>query len=158
MTFYHEFFHHKIEAMASRIEITLRKRFYIDGFSKYYNKNSIHGNKCYEETLANLYSYIETLSCLQPYYQKRDLHKIMVMWMKSQPKSYRNALKFIRIKKDDNSIKINILRNKYSELIFNYFNKWEGLQVNKKSFDIWNVFTYSHSPFTWKETNINYLF
>jgi hypothetical protein len=158
MTFYHEFFHHKIEAMATRIEVSLRRRFYIDGFSKHYSNNSSSGDKCYEETLANLYSYIETLDSLSPYFQKSKLHKIMFKWMKSQPRSYKNALRFVRVNKDDNTKQIKKLSNKFSELICNRFNKWEGLPVVRKPHDNWNVFTYSHSPFTWKETNINYLF
>jgi hypothetical protein len=158
MTFHHEFYHHKIETIATRIEINLRKRIYVDGFSRYYTNNTNSGNKCYEETLANLYSYIETLECLRPYFKKSKLHKIMFHWMKSQPKSYRNAIRFISKNKDSNARELNLLRNKFSELITNRFYKWENLTVMKKHPAIWDVFTYSHSPFSWKETNINYLF
>ncbi len=54
----HEFYHYRIESLATRIEVTHRRPVYIDGFERHYrNTLNYSPTECLEEALANGYAY-----------------------------------------------------------------------------------------------------
>ncbi|MDA7886613.1 hypothetical protein N9B10_06985 [Pirellulales bacterium] len=58
--YYHESYHHKVECFATRLELSHRQPFYINGFEQYYRKG-LGTDHCLEEALANARALKQTL-------------------------------------------------------------------------------------------------
>lgn len=130
--YFHEFYHHRIESFVTRLEITHRKKIYIDGLLNY--KIKFKGTeKYYEETLANTYAYMKTIKQLKKESEKkRGIKKALKVFIKNQPVPYCNAIKLINNKNLDKQFEI--LQNRYLEIIHQY--SLTGIpSINE---DIWN--------------------
>lgn len=58
-TYFHEFYHHKIESLALKFELTTRQPHYTNGFHCLYCK-TFETDRCLEEAFAHTYAYFET--------------------------------------------------------------------------------------------------
>ena len=65
-TFFHEFYHHKVESLALKFELTTRLPYYTTGFHCLYC-NTFNTDRCLEEAFAHTYAYFETCKNLYPY-------------------------------------------------------------------------------------------
>ena len=96
--YHHEYYHHRIESFATRLEMTHRKPIFIDGIkrNKEKYKNSIDH---IEETLANTYAY---LKIKDEYKRKKGKNEILLglrSFMERQPIEYRESLNYLSTKK-----------------------------------------------------------
>lgn len=145
-TYFHEFYHHKIEAFATRVECVTQQSIYIDGFSKWYNINK-NRSKCYEETLANYYAFNQTVKALQYFYPLDTIRVALIKWFSGQPKPYKNAIHYLFSSSAFN------LEKQFLELIVSQV----CLKHKKKNSVIWEPFTMALYPFINKRSDVIYL-
>jgi hypothetical protein len=99
-TFFHEFYHHKIESLAVKFELITRQPYYTNGFHCLYC-NTFNTERCLEEAFAHSYAYFETCENLYPYLfqmgvtakQLRYILKKLIL--KKSPPGYNLAEKII---------------------------------------------------------------
>ena len=151
MTQFHEIYHHKIEAIASRIEVATRKPIYRNGFSRWYIQTR-NLPDCYEETFANCYTYFKTKKELKRFLNPNALHNIMIFWFRRQPPPYRRALNLIRLGEDE-------YRNKESlffEIILKKLNPGDTNFGNGNS-NVWSLFSHGTQPYINVNSNVYYI-
>lgn len=154
--FYHEMYHHKVEAFATKIELLFRDNFYSKGFHCFYC-NTYNTDYCFEEAFANVHSYNKTLEYFNNVngFDKKSLSNILrEIVFRNQPPGYRLAFE-ITEKKQPEIIK---LENYFFETVwqyaytFNYSSILPGIIV-----DQWNLFTYNTDPLVNTINDITYL-
>ena len=151
MTQYHEIYHHKIEAIASRIEVISRMPIYLGGFSAWYNRTRNQA-MCYEETFANVYAYRKTKNALKAFLPLTALHNLMVHWFNQQPTPYRNALRLINKSGDLQRNR----ENQFFEIILNKFFPADP-RYGKMNANVWNLFTHGTHPYINTNSNVYYI-
>ena len=145
-TYFHEFYHHKIEAFATRIECVTQQSIYNDGFSKWY-KATKNKSKCYEETLANYYAFNQTLDVLKYFYPLDTIRFSLINWFSCQPKPYKNAINYLFSPLGGH------LERQFLELIVSRM----CLKHKKKNSVIWEPFTMGLYPFINKRSDVVYI-
>jgi len=151
MTQFHEIYHHKIEAFASRLEVITRLPIYTQGFSAWYQLTRRRFN-CFEETFANCYSYYKTKNALHRFLPATALHNIMVFWFNQQPTPYRNALKLI----NRSEVFTRNSENRFSELILQQFFPVDprfGLSHSR----VWSMFKHGKQPYITTSSDVYYI-
>jgi hypothetical protein len=151
MTQFHEIYHHKIEAFASRLEVVTRLPIYTQGFSAWYQLTRRRVN-CFEETFANCYSYYKTRAALQRFLPSTALHNIMVFWFNQQPPPYRNALKLINRAEEFTCNS----ENRFSELILQHFFPVDprfGISHSR----VWSMFKHGKQPYITTNSDVYYI-
>jgi len=151
MTQFHEIYHHKIEAFASRLEVITRLPIYTQGFSTWYQLTRRRVN-CFEETFANYYAYYKTKNALQRFLPASALHNIMLFWFNQQPTPYRNALKLINQSED----LMRSRENQFCELIVQRFFPVDprfGLSHSR----VWSMFTHGKQPYITTNSDVYYI-
>lgn len=99
-TFFHEFYHHKIESLAYKFEIITRQPHYTSGFHCLYC-NTFMTNRCLEEAFAHTFAYFETYENLYPYLSRMGLDGKQLRYIlkdliiKNSPPGYNLAEKII---------------------------------------------------------------
>lgn len=151
MTQFHEIYHHKIEAIASRIEVISRMPIYKNGFTTWYQRTRNRAN-CFEETFANCYAYQKTKATLSPFLPSVALHNIMVFWFNMQPLPYRNALKIIKKPFEIQRI----LENQFFEIILSKFFAGDS-RFGKSNSKVWSLFTHGTQPYITVNSNVYYI-
>ena len=149
MTQYHEIYHHKIEAMSSRIEVITREPIYNSGFSHWY-KSTKNKFNCYEETFANCYCYFKTKNELRKYLNHKALHNIMVHWFNQQPLPYKQAIYLIN--KDESVYREK--ENKFFEIILKKFYPGNAKYGNS---NVWSLFSHGTQPYINVNSNVYYI-
>ena len=151
MTQFHEIYHHKIEAIASRIEVVSRLPVYKSGFSNWYNRTRLTAN-CYEETFANCYTYQKTMNALQKILPAALVHNIIVFWFKQQPTPYRNALRLINRPAEF----IRNWENEFFEVILSKFFAGNSRFGTGRS-RVWNLFKHGLQPYITRRSDVYYI-
>jgi len=151
MTQFHEIYHHKVESIASRIEVVSRKPIYLGGFSNWY-KRTRGLALCYEETFANCYAYQKTMQVLKPFLPVTALHNMMVFWFNAQPTPYRNALQLIQNKTNLWRFK----ENQFFEIILNKFFPGDP-RYGKQHSKVWSMFTHGSHPYINTNSNVYFI-
>lgn len=151
ITQFHEIYHHKIEAFASRLEVITRLPIYVHGFSSWYQRTRNTAN-CFEETFANYYAYCKTKIALQKFVPADALHNIMVYWFSQQPLPYRNALRLIN--QSDEMVRNS--ENQFCEIILKQFFPNDA-RYGKQSSRVWSMFTHGKQPYITTKSPVYYL-
>nr|MCU0825121.1 type II toxin-antitoxin system HicA family toxin [Leptospira sp.] len=96
---YHEMYHHKVESVATKWEILIRKKLYVDPFLKAYSKDK---ETCLEETLANAYAYRQCDSIIEDKKKgkgfrkyRKELFSILESYIDLQGKPYSLAKSYL---------------------------------------------------------------
>jgi hypothetical protein len=146
-TYFHEIYHHKFEAMATKIELINRKPFYKDGFNYYYC-NTFRSDFCLEEAFANVHGLEKSIDFLKENagfsYAPKDLKKLIrKSLLEFASPGYRKAFEIT----DLPLIERKLTENKFIELIykFSYF-RINGVMPGELTADMWDLFTYKLDP------------
>lgn len=158
-TFFHEFYHHKIESLATRLEITTRLPHYTKGFHCLYC-NTYGTDDCLEETFAQVYAYYKTLDYLKPYLNLIGITQTQLKLIlkkeviEKSPAGYNKAAKIISdTKKDADS-----LENYFFECLLRYsykLNHGENISYLNESY--WDLFTHATHPFIQTDNLVTYV-
>lgn len=158
-TFFHEFYHHKIESLATRFEITTRLPHYTKGFHCLYC-NTYGTDDCLEETFAQVYAYYETIDYLKP---SLNLIGINVTQLKlilkkevieKSPIGYNKAAKIISDSRED----AESLENYFFESLLRYSYKLNhGENISQLDEGYWDFFTYATHPYIQKNNLVTYV-
>lgn len=143
--FYHEMYHHKLEAFATKIELLFRDNFYKKGFHCFYCKT--YGTDfCLEEAFANVHSFYRTLDYFRNIagFDKDSITNILRdLIFRSASPGYRLAYELT----SKNEADVTKFENYFFEAIwkfaysFNYGIELPG--INQKN---WDLFTYNTDP------------
>jgi len=154
--FYHEMYHHKIEAFATKLELIFRQRFYTTGFECFYCKTS-NSDWWLEEAFANVFAFYKTIKKLgnRPGFNRNYLKKIMREAMFSnQPLGYSLAYELTARNEQD----ADYFENRFLEVLWRYaywYNNRTEIPALPEGF--WNLFTYAHDPIINTINNVTYL-
>jgi hypothetical protein len=98
-TYYHEAYHHKIEMLATRMELFSQKPVYIKDFEKYYQE-SFKRNEPNEETAANVHAILQVRRLLKriktPGISINKIDEALLFYVSKSPKHYSLATQFFR--------------------------------------------------------------
>jgi hypothetical protein len=87
----HEFYHHRVESFATRLEVTHRVPLYRDGFQRFFVSQIADSD---EEALANGYA-ISVAGKVFPAGQTRDLvREVVERYVQLQPPGYRRGVRY----------------------------------------------------------------
>ena len=158
-TFFHEYYHHKIETLATRFEITTRLPHYTKGFHCLYCL-TFGTEYCLEEAFANVYAYYETIDFLTPYLPLMRLNKnqLKLILKKEQieqsPPGYNTAAKIISDNKDD----AKSLEYFFFECLLKYsFKLNTGFNLDKMDESYWSLFTHATHPLMNTNNDVTYI-
>jgi len=146
-TYFHEMYHHKIEMMATKFEIILRKKVYYDGFHKFYC-NTFDTDFCLEEAFANVYGLNKSLSFLTEKemvnYDILSLKRLLrESILRTAPKGYRVSYGITQLEPDIQKD----FENKFIEILFDYsYQSILGESPTGINTAIWKLFTYKLDP------------
>lgn len=144
--YYHEAFHHNVESMASRLEVTHRQPLYRRGFLKLYRRTFLT-SECTEEALANAYAFKKVSQVFKKKGWNADaVRSGLRQYIKGQPPGYNRGMEFVE---DDAFVE---KRNEFGEA-----NLRESLPFVKKDGALWNLFTYAFSGICKLNKHTNYL-
>jgi hypothetical protein len=156
-TFFHEMYHHKIEAFSLKLELLYRLPFYSTAFHCLYCK-TYGTDMCLEEGFANASSYYQTIDHFGQFYNQFDknlLRKILrYLMIQNSPPGYNLAYSFVAGNKSD----FILLENMFFEILLQ-----DGIKSNTGSFldDInansWNLATHITHPYINKENEVTYI-
>lgn len=92
--FGHEQYHHCVESLSARLEVTHRNPAYKTGFEAHYRK-TYNTPDCIEEALANAHALKRTLNAFKADPTKqRNLQKAFVEYLEHCPPGYNRAMEF----------------------------------------------------------------
>jgi hypothetical protein len=160
-TFYHEFYHHKIESLAIKFELTTRQPYYTSGFHCLYC-NTFKTDRCLEEAFAHTYAYFETLENLHPYLsqlgvtakQLRFILKKLIL--KKSPPGYNLAEKIVSANNKEEARKFEFY---FFEAVLRYSHKLNtGNDLAPLSNEnYWKNFKHATHPILFKENEVTYV-
>lgn len=144
--YYHEAFHHKVESMATRLEVTHRQPLYKRGFLDLYERALSEGD-CAEEALASAHAFQKVTDA----FKKKDwetgtIRSVLRQYLKGLPDAYRGALEIV----EDGSF--HAVRNSFAEK-----NHRESLPIVGKDESLWNLFGYAFAGITRINSYTNYI-
>jgi len=158
-TFFHEFYHHKIESLATRFEITTRLPHYTKGFHCLYC-NTYGTDDCLEETFAQVYAYYETLDYLKPYLSLIGINETQLKFIlkkeviEKSPAGYNKAAKIISDSRED----AKSLENYFFEILLRYSYKLNhGENISQLDESYWDHFTHGTHPYIQKSNLVTYV-
>jgi hypothetical protein len=158
-TYFHEFYHHKVESLATRFEITTRLPHYVKGFHCLYC-NTFGTDDCLEETFAHVNAYYETLMYLKPYLNLIGINENQLKLIlkkeiiEKSPPGYNKAAKIISDSKKD----ADSLENYFFECLVRYSYKLNhGENINKLDESYWDLFTHATHPFINTNNTVTYV-
>ena len=144
--YHHEAFHHKVESMATRLEVSHRQPLYRRGFLDVY-ESTIGTPECIEEALANAYAYRKVKEAFtQKDWRWGAVGTGLRSYMNGQPPGYNRAEEFI----DDEAYYA--ARDAFAEQSFQ-----ASLPIVEKESSLWRLFTYAFSGITHINSYTNYL-
>jgi len=91
--YYHEAFHHNVEAFATRLEVTHRQAVYRTGVQQVF-ENTFGTDDCLEEALANAYAFRRTV----PNFSGETaevVRTVLKEYIEGQPEGYRRGIDLI---------------------------------------------------------------
>ena len=159
-TFFHEYYHHKIETFATRLEIVTRQDHYTTGFHCLYCKTFMT-DRCLEEAFAESYAYFETIKELAPILEllnitRRQLKCILRdLIIANSPPGYNKALKIIAAESPEVFKKY---ENYFLEALLRY-----SYKVNNREYPVelnpvfWKHFTHATHPFILTNNDVTYV-
>jgi hypothetical protein len=157
--YFHELYHHKIESLATRFEITTRLPHYTKGFHCLYC-NTFGTDDCLEETFAHVYAYYETIDYLKKYLPiiginetqlKLILKKEMI---EISPPGYNKASKIITDNRKDSKT----LENYFFECLLRYsykLNHGENISFLDESY--WDFFSHATHTYITLNNSVTYV-
>lgn len=160
-TFFHEYYHHKIESLAIRFELITRQPHYTSGFHCLYC-NTFGTDRCLEEAFANTYAFFETYKRLFQYcsimgVNKNQLRNILKeLIIRNSPPGYNLAAKLIA--SDDSQIAKNYEYYFYEVLLrYSYkLNNGANLpEINDKNY--WKNFKHATHPIINTDNRVTYV-
>jgi hypothetical protein len=158
-TFFHEFYHHKIESLATRFEITTRLPHYTNGFHCLYC-NTFGSDDCLEETFAQVYAYYETIDYLKPYLNLIGINEIQLKLIlkkeviEKSPAGYNKAAKIISDSRKD----AESLENYFFESLLRYSYKLNhGENISQLDESYWDFFTHGTHPYIQTNNLVTYV-
>ncbi len=93
--YHHEFYHHRVESLAARLESVHRGPAYITGFEAYFNFTS-GGDGWWEEALANAYAYQKVAANFTTNPQfKAHILNALEQYIQGTPPGYRMGMEFV---------------------------------------------------------------
>lgn len=158
-TYFHEYYHHKIECLATRFEITTRMPHYTNGFHCLYC-NTFGTDDCLEETFAEVYAYYETLDYLKPYLNLIGINETQLKLIlkkeiiEKSPAGYNKAAKIISDSRED----ARSLENYFFESLIRYsykLNHGENITYVDESY--WDLFTHGTHPYIQTNNPVTYV-
>ncbi len=160
-TFYHEFYHHKIESLAIKFELTTRQPYYTSGFHCLYC-NTFNTDRCLEEAFAHTYAYFETCDNLHPYLNRlgvsaRQLrHILKKLIIKNSPPGYNLAEKIISANNREDAKKFEFY---FFEAVLKYSHKLNtGNDLDPLSDEVyWKNFKHATHPILFTENEVTYV-
>lgn len=144
--YYHEAFHHKVESMATRLEVTHRQPLYKRGFLDLYQR-TLNEEDCTEEALASAHAFRKVTDA----FDEKDwrigaVRSGLRQYLKSLPEAYRGALELV----DDDPFYA--ARNAFAEE-----NQQESLPIVGKGGALWDLFGYAFAGITRINSYTNYV-
>ena len=91
--FYHEVFHHKTEAFATRLEVTHRQPLYRTGFERLYRR-TFGTDDCLEEALASAHS-VRKLEAVENLRKLPELREALLAYLEDIGPGYRRVREFL---------------------------------------------------------------
>lgn len=144
--YYHEAFHHKVESMATRLEVTHRQPLYKRGFLDLYRRALSEGD-CAEEALANAHAFQKVTDAFnEKDWRTGAIRSGLKQYLKGLPDAYRGALEII----EDGSLRA--ARNGFAEE-----NHQESLPIVGKDESLWNLFGYAFAGIARINSYTNYI-
>ncbi|MCS4173323.1 type II toxin-antitoxin system HicA family toxin [Salinibacter ruber] len=144
--YYHEAFHHKVESMATRLEVTHRQPLYKRGFLDLYRRALSEGD-CTEEALASAHAFQKVTSAFKEKdWMTRAVRAGLRKYLESLPNAYRGAIEII----EDGSF--SAVRNSFAEE-----NHQESLPIVGKDEALWDLFGYAFAGITRINSYTNYI-
>ena len=96
--YFHEFWHHKVECFALRIEVTHRRALLRTAFEDFYRSSHPEGSP--EEALANAYAFRKVIDRIKlPRHEKNVVEKALQNLMADMPPGYRDAHRYLTSEK-----------------------------------------------------------
>jgi hypothetical protein len=160
-TFFHEFYHHKIESLAVKFELTTRQPYYTKGFHCLYC-NTFNTDKCLEEAFAHTFAYFETYDNLHPYLSQMGMdgkqlrHILKKLIIRESPPGYRLAEKIISANSRESAKKYEYY---FFESLLRYSYKLNNgidiTPINDES--SWKNFKHATHPILFTENDVTYV-
>lgn len=160
-TFFHEFYHHKIESLAIKFELTTRQPYYTKGFHCLYC-NTFNTDRCLEEAFAHTFAYFETYDNLHPYLSQMGLdgkqlrHVLKKLIIRDSPPGYSLAEKIISANNRESAKKYEYY---FFEALLRYSYKLNtGTDItplNDESY--WKNFKHATHPILFTENEVTYV-
>ena len=143
----HEVFHHRVEAFATRLEVTHRQAFYKTGFDSVYKNGQSIGD-CVEESLANAHALWRVREVLRNRASsRRAVQEALTEYVRQQPAGYRRGADIA----DDKSF--NRCRNHFAEVNMAASNS--GRPQSRA--DVWGSFTHAFDGFIRRGCPVSYV-
>ena len=160
-TFFHEFYHHKIESLAVKFELTTRQPYYTKGFHCLYC-NTFNTDRCLEEAFAHTYAYFETCENLHPYLSQMGInakqlrHILKKLIIRNSPPGYSLAEKIISANKREEAKKFEYY---FFEAVLRYSHKLNtGNDLDPINDEIyWKGFKHATHPILFTENEVTYV-
>lgn len=156
MVFYHEMYHHKIEAFATKAEIFMRQRYYTNGFQCFYCLTYGTDN-CLEEAFANLYAFRRTIkyfagnNAMDKQYVEKILRGIV---FPQQPPGYRLATGLAALNEND----AGILEKRFLDILWSYsYRVVNARPLPPMPASLWRGFTYAIDSVINTDNRVTYL-
>ena len=158
-TFFHELYHHKVEALSLKFELLYRFPFYYKGFHCLYCK-TYNTEDCLEEAFANASSFFSTLEYFHKNYPSFDkvLLKLIIReaLIKFSPPGYNQAYNLVAGTKQEFSR----IENHFFDTLLQYSYKYEkGSYLDSNNFDLsfWDIGTYFIDPYINSRNEVTYV-
>lgn len=160
-TFFHEFYHHKIESLAVRFELTTRLPYYTTGFHCLYC-NTFLTDRCLEEAFAHTYAYFETCNYLYPYTAQMRITRKQLRYIlkeliiRNSPLGYRLAEKIIA---SNNRQEAKNFEYYFFEAVLRYSHKLNtGIDLSPLTDEeYWRNFKHATHPILSFENDVTYV-
>ncbi len=160
-TFFHEFYHHKIESLAYKFEITTRQPYYTKGFHCLYC-NTFNTDRCLEEAFAHTFAYFETYQNLYPYLSRmgvtsKQLKYIMKeLIIRNSPPGYNLAEKIIAA---NNETEAKYFEYYFFEAVLRYSHKLNtGFDLTPiPDENHWKIYKHATHPILFTENEVTYI-
>lgn len=156
-TFFHEYYHHKIEALSVKFEMLYRKPFYTKGFHCLYC-NTYGTDECIEEAFAHAYAYYRTIQFFKDQFETFDITFLKNILkngiIKNSPAGYRMAYGLVSGSENDK----NNLEHQFLEILLQFSCKANGIDyLPEMNIDFWKFFTYGLDPLINKDNNVTFV-
>ena len=160
-TYFHEFYHHKIESLAYRFEMITREPYYTKGFHCLYC-NTFNTNRCLEEAFAHTFAYFETCNKLRPYLSNMGISAKQLRYIlkelkiRNSPPGYNLAEKIISA---NNETEARNFEFHFFEVVLRYCHKLNTGNDLSEIPDIlfWKNFKHATHPILFTNNEVTYV-